>query len=47
MTNASLQTLRQMKLEGMANAYESILSMPINQQPDTHELLARLADTEQ
>ena len=47
MTNASLQILRQMKLEGMANAYESILLMPINQQPDCHELLARLADAEQ
>lgn len=47
MTNASLQILRQMKLEGMAGAYEGILSMPINQQPDAHELLARLADAEQ
>lgn len=47
MTNVSLQILRQMKLEGMASAYEGILSMPINQQPDAHELLARLADAEQ
>lgn len=47
MTNASLQILRQMKLEGMASAYEGILSMPVNQQPDAHELLARLADAEQ
>ena len=47
MTNASLQILRQMKLEGMASAYEGILSMPVNQQPDPHELLARLADAEQ
>lgn len=47
MTNASLQILRQMKLEGMASAYEGILSLPINQQPDAHELLARLADAEQ
>ena len=47
MTNASLQMLQQMKLNGMASAYEGILSMPINQQPDAHELLARLADAEQ
>jgi len=47
MTNASLQILRQMKLEGMANAYEGVLLLPINQQPDAHELLARLADAEQ
>lgn len=47
MTNASLQILRQMKLEGMAGAYEGILSMPINQQPEAHELLARLAQAEQ
>jgi len=47
MTNASLQILRQMKLEGMASAYEGILSMPINQQPDAHEQLARLAEAEQ
>jgi len=47
MTNASLQILRQMKLEGMASAYEGILSLPVNQQPDAHELLARLADAEQ
>lgn len=47
MTNASLQILRQMKLEGMASAYEGILSMPVNQQPDAHELMARLAEAEQ
>lgn len=47
MTNASLEILRQMKLAGMASAYEGILSMPINQQPDAHELLARLVEAEQ
>lgn len=47
MTNASLEILRQMKLAGMASAYEGILSMPVNQQPDAHELLARLAEAEQ
>lgn len=47
MKNTSLESFKQMKLLGMASAYEAILSMPINQQPDTHELLARLVDAEQ
>jgi DNA replication protein DnaC len=47
MTNASLQLLQQLKLAGMASAYEGILSLPIHQQPDAHELLARLVDAEQ
>lgn len=47
MKNASLQTMRKMKMEGMSNAYEAILSLPINQQPDAHEMLARLVDAEQ
>ncbi len=47
MKNASLQLLKQMKLEGMASAYEGILSLPLNTQPGAHELLARLTDAEQ
>ena len=47
MKNASLQTMKQMKMEGMASAYEAILSLPLNQQPEAHELLARLVDAEQ
>lgn len=47
MKNASLQLLKQMKLEGMASAYEGILSLPLNTQPVAHELLARLTDAEQ
>lgn len=46
MKNASLETMRQIKLTGMADAYEGIIQLPINQQPDTHELLARLIDAE-
>ena len=46
MKNATLQLLKQMKLEGMANVYEGILLMPLNLQPEPHELLARLADAE-
>lgn len=47
MKNASLELIRQLKLNGMATAYEGILALPINQQPDAHELLARLIDAEQ
>lgn len=46
MKNASLEIMRQIKLNGMAGAYEGILNLPINQHPDTHELLARLIDAE-
>jgi DNA replication protein DnaC len=47
MKNASLDLMRQMNLAGMAAAYEAILGLPINQQPETNELLARLIDAEQ
>lgn len=47
MQNASLDLMKSMKLLGMAQAYEASLSLPINQQPESHELLARLIDAEQ
>ncbi len=47
MKNASIETMKQMKLEGMANAYQSILSLPINQQPEAHQMVARMLDAEQ
>ena len=47
MKNASLETLRQMKLEGMAGAYEAILNLPVNKQPESHKLVARMVDAEQ
>lgn len=46
MKNASLEIMRQMKLTGMADAYEGLLHLPVNQQPEAHELLARLVDAE-
>lgn len=46
MTTASLDTLRQLHLQGMAVAYEAILSLPIDKHPEAHELLARLVDAE-
>lgn len=47
MKNASLESMKQMKLGGMADAYEAILSLPVNQQGEAHEMLARLIDAEQ
>jgi DNA replication protein DnaC len=46
MKNESLQSMKRIKLEGMAAAYEAILSMPINQQPAAHEMIATLIDAE-
>lgn len=46
MKNESHQILKKLKLEGMASAYEGVLELPVNQQPDAHELIARLADAE-
>ncbi len=46
MKNASLEIMKQLKLEGMAGAYEAVLGLPINQQPDAHEMLANLVDAE-
>lgn len=46
MTTASLSSLRELKLGGMASAYEAILATPLDQHPDAHELIARLVDAE-
>ena len=46
MTSASVSTLRELCLGDMAAAYEAILSLPLDQQPDGHEMLARLVDAE-
>lgn len=47
MKNASLESMKQMRLQGMANAYEAVLSLPINQHPEPHQMLAQLIDAEQ
>ncbi len=47
MKNASLESMKLMKLNGMVGAYEAVLSLPVNQQPGAHEMLARLVDAEQ
>jgi DNA replication protein DnaC len=46
MKNESLQSMKRIKLHGMVAAYEAILSLPINQHPEAHEMVARLIDAE-
>lgn len=46
MKNESLEIMKQLKMDGMAGAYEAILALPINQQPDAHEMMAGLIDAE-
>jgi DNA replication protein DnaC len=46
MKNESLQSMKRIKLDGMASAYEAILSLPVNQQPSAHEMIANLVDAE-
>lgn len=45
-TQATLQQLRELKLDGMARSYEAILDLPTSSQPGTHELLAQLVQQE-
>ena len=46
MTNASLESMKQMKLQGMASTYESMLALPINKQPEAHQMIATLLESE-
>lgn len=45
-TEATLEQLRELKLHGMARSYEAVLSLPVNSQPEAHELLAQLLQQE-
>jgi DNA replication protein DnaC len=45
-TQSTVEQLRELKLSGMAKCYQAALDMPIHQQPDTHALIAMLADAE-
>ncbi len=47
MKNESLEKMRQLKVTGMANAYEAILHLPVNKHPEAHLLLSQLIDAEQ
>lgn len=46
-TNQTLEKLQQLKLLGMAQAYETTLALPIHELPTAHELMARLVEAEQ
>lgn len=45
-TQATLEQLRKLKLHGMARSYEAVLSLPVNSQPEAHQLLAQLVQHE-
>lgn len=46
-TNQTLEKLQQLKLFGMAHAYETTLALPAHDLPTAHELMARLVESEQ
>ncbi len=41
-----MDQLKQLKLLGMADAYQAVLSMPLQEQPSIHQFLARLSEAE-
>lgn len=45
-TNKTIENLEFLKLQGMAEAYEAVLSMPSHQIPSVHELMSRLVEAE-
>ena len=45
-TQSTMEQLLELKLNGMAKLYQAVLEQPIHQQPETHTLLAMLADAE-
>ncbi len=45
-TQATLDQLKQLKLYGMADAYQVILSLPVQEQPPIHQMIARLSEAE-
>ena len=44
--NATLEQLKELKLQGMASAYEAIIDLPVNKQPAAHKLMAQLTEKE-
>ena len=43
-TDQTMEKLQQLKLQGMAQAYETMLTVPAQELPTIHELMARLAE---
>ncbi len=45
-TQATLDLMKKMKLEGMAASYQAIINLPADKHPITHECIATLIDAE-
>jgi hypothetical protein len=45
-TQITLDQLAQLKLHGMARAYQAVLTMPLQQQPTLSQFMANLAESE-
>lgn len=45
-TQITLDHLAQLKLDGMLQAYQGVLAMPVQSQPSINQLMARLAEAE-
>src|SRR3954469_15345039 len=45
-TSETLNQIHQLKLKGMASAYHSQLDLPMDQQLESHEMVAHLIQTE-
>jgi DNA replication protein DnaC len=45
-TSATLEQLKELKLQGMARSYEAVLQLPVNHHPEGHALIGQLAEAE-
>lgn len=45
-TQATLEQMQQLRLQGMAQSYEAILALPAHQHPEAHQMLAQLIQQE-
>lgn len=45
-SQVTLDQLNQLRLYGMADAYQAVLSLPVQEQPSIHQLIARLSEAE-
>ena len=45
-TQITLDQLNHLKLFGMADAYQAVLSLPVQEQPSIHQFIARLSEAE-
>jgi DNA replication protein DnaC len=45
-TTQNLEQLSQLKLHGMADSYQAAMQLPVNKQPESHELVANMLQAE-